>query len=118
MEYVHHCVFCGWSRAATSATLLAPCCGSCGCTLRAATVDEWTRTGGTPEASSVPSGPTRRHDDVTAMFAALVAIPMVLPVLGVNVSDVTFAIPFGLLLFAATRTALAARRVVERRGMW
>jgi diguanylate cyclase (GGDEF)-like protein len=115
MEYVHHCVFCGWSRAASSPTLLAPSCARCGCTLRAATAEEWSRTGGTlPEESHA----TQRGHDVTAMFAALVAIPVLLPVLGVHVGDITFVIPFGLLLFATARAAGAARRAVERRGMW
>jgi diguanylate cyclase (GGDEF)-like protein len=115
MEYVHHCVFCGWSRAAASQTLLSPRCGRCGCTLRAATADEWSRTGGTPPEEWHPPA---RGQDVTALFAALVAIPMVLPLVGLSVGDLTFAIPFGLLLFAAFRCAGAARRVLERRGTW
>jgi diguanylate cyclase (GGDEF)-like protein/putative nucleotidyltransferase with HDIG domain len=116
MEHVHHCVFCGWSRLAGSATLLSPNCGRCGCTLRATTRDDWARTGGAP-AEDQPHTPTRSHD-TTALFAAMVALPILLPVLGVHVGDVTFAIPFGLLLFATFRAAGAARRVVERRGMW
>jgi diguanylate cyclase (GGDEF)-like protein/putative nucleotidyltransferase with HDIG domain len=116
MDYVHHCVFCGWSRLAGSATLLSPNCGRCGCTLRATTRDDWARTGGAP-ADEHPVTPTRNHD-TTAMFAALMALPILLPVLGVGVGDVTFLIPFGLLLFASVRAAGAARRVVERRGMW
>jgi hypothetical protein len=115
MEYVHHCVFCGWSRAASSPTMLAPRCKRCGCTLRAVTAEEWSRTGGTPPEDAAPAA---RSHDVTAMFAALVAVPVLLPVLGVDVGDITFVIPFALLLFATARAAVAARRVVERRGMW
>src|SRR5437763_1458513 len=115
MEYVHHCVFCGWSRAASSPTLLAPRCESCGCTLRATTAEEWSRTGGTPpEEWHAPA----RSRDVTSLFAALVAVPVLLPLAGIDVGDITFAIPFGLLLFAAVRAAAAARAVPERRGMW
>ena len=115
MEYVHHCVFCGWSRAASSPTLLAPRCESCGCTLRAATAEEWSRTGGTPPEEWHPPARSR---DVTSLFAALVAVPVLLPLAGIDVGDVTFAIPFALLLFAAVRAAAAARAVPERRGMW
>jgi diguanylate cyclase (GGDEF)-like protein len=115
MPYVHHCVFCGWSRAASSPTLLAPRCDRCGCTLRAVTADEWARTAGTPPEEWHP--PARRQD-VTALFAALVAIPVLLPVVGLSVGDITFVIPFALLTFATVRAAAAARRVAERRGMW
>jgi diguanylate cyclase (GGDEF)-like protein/putative nucleotidyltransferase with HDIG domain len=52
------------------------------------------------------------------MFAALVAIPMVLPVVGLSVGDITFLIPFALLLFACVRLAGAARHESERRGTW
>lgn len=33
MEYVHRCEFCGWSRAAGSAAIVAPLCERCGCGL-------------------------------------------------------------------------------------
>lgn len=33
MEYVHRCEFCGWSRAALSAAMVAPSCEQCGCGL-------------------------------------------------------------------------------------
>jgi hypothetical protein len=106
MEYVHHCVFCGWSRAASSPTLLAPSCARCGCTLRAATAQEWSRTGGAlPEESR----PTPRGHDVTAMFAALLTIPVLLPVLGVDVGDITFVIPFALLLLATAVAGSSSR---------
>ena len=34
MDYVHHCVFCGWARPGASPTILAPGCERCGCALR------------------------------------------------------------------------------------
>jgi hypothetical protein len=33
MEYVHRCDFCGWSRNAGSAAMVAPLCEHCGCGL-------------------------------------------------------------------------------------
>jgi hypothetical protein len=33
MAYVHACIFCGWSRPAASATIMAPHCEGCGCVL-------------------------------------------------------------------------------------
>jgi hypothetical protein len=33
MEYVHRCDFCGWSRNARSAAMVAPSCEHCGCGL-------------------------------------------------------------------------------------
>ena len=33
MEYVHRCEFCGWSRNARSAAMVAPSCENCGCGL-------------------------------------------------------------------------------------
>jgi hypothetical protein len=40
MEYVHHCVFCGWSRPGASPTILSPVCESCGCALRSSSASE------------------------------------------------------------------------------
>ena len=35
MEFRHSCAFCGWSRASTTAVMLAPSCDQCGCALDA-----------------------------------------------------------------------------------
>ena len=116
MEYVHHCVFCGWSRPATSATLLEPACQACGCTLRASTPAELRRAGGaTPEAELVPPS---RNRDVTALFAGLVAMPMVLPLVGIQVGDLAFVVPLVLTLFAGGRAVAAAVRNPDRRVPW
>ncbi|MDX6649965.1 MAG: hypothetical protein QOJ97_1916 [Solirubrobacteraceae bacterium] len=116
MEYVHHCVFCGWSRPGASATLLEPACESCGCTLRASTPDELRRSGGAePEEDFVPPS---RDRDVTALFAGLVALPMVLPLVGIAVGDLAFLVPLVLTIFAGGRSVAAARRNPGRRGSW
>jgi diguanylate cyclase (GGDEF)-like protein/putative nucleotidyltransferase with HDIG domain len=83
--------------------------------LEAATVAEHDRLEGV--APDVYVAPTRSND-VTALFAGMVATPMVLPLVGVDVGDVTFLIPFVLMLFAAVRARVAARRVPERRRAW
>ncbi|HEX8205202.1 MAG TPA: diguanylate cyclase [Solirubrobacteraceae bacterium] len=49
--------------------------------------------------------------DGTAVFALLVTLPWALPLLGVQLGDVAFAVPLVLLVFAATR--LQARTVTE-----
>jgi diguanylate cyclase (GGDEF)-like protein len=116
MEFVHHCVFCGWNRPAASGTLLSPACEACGCTLRAASADDFARQAGDVSHSDVV--PPSRKSDVTAAFAALVAIPMVLPIAGVDLGDFTFAVPFALLVFATLRCLAAARRGGPRRAVW
>src|SRR4249919_210819 len=105
--FVHHCVFCGWSRPAASATLLAPECEGCGCTLRASRAEDHRHDSGDHHAPRVPPSRSR---DVTAAFAALVAVPLLLPVAGVDLGDFTFAVPFALLCFSAARCGAAARR--------
>jgi hypothetical protein len=41
MDYVHHCVFCGWSRPGASPTILSPGCERCGCALRSSPASEF-----------------------------------------------------------------------------
>jgi diguanylate cyclase (GGDEF)-like protein len=115
VEYVHLCVYCGAHREAPSLTMLAPRCSDCGCALRAATREEFERLA--PTLSDDPFVPTHRRD-TTAVFGVLVALPFLLPALGVHVSDVAFAIPLAMLIFAAVRCAAAARLHPARRAMW
>ena len=88
MPYVHHCVFCGWSRPATSTTLLSPACEACGCTLRATTAERFAR--GSAEVTRPNLVRPSRKTDVTAAFAVLVAVPMMLPIAGVDCSGTQF----------------------------
>ena len=99
-----------------SATLLSPACEACGCTLRATTAERFARDAAAVTRPGVvlPS----RKSDVTAAFAALVAVPMILPFVGVDLGDFTFAVPFALLVFAAFRCLAAARREGPRRAVW
>ena len=114
--YVHHCVFCGWSRPAESATILEPACERCGCVLRGDDADEYARL----------SRPTRRrrrvapaaNADVTGFFALVAAAPLLLPYAGVDLGDISFALPLVLLTFAVAASARAARIRGPRRSLW
>jgi hypothetical protein len=41
MDYVHHCVFCGWLRPGASPTILSPGCERCGCALRSSLASDF-----------------------------------------------------------------------------
>ena len=41
MDYVHHCVFCGWLRPGASPTILSPGCERCGCALRSSPASDF-----------------------------------------------------------------------------
>jgi diguanylate cyclase (GGDEF)-like protein/putative nucleotidyltransferase with HDIG domain len=115
VEYVHYCVYCSWNREASSLTMLSPRCERCGCALRADSREAFRRIApGLRETS----GPTHRRTDTTAVFACLVSVPFLLPLFGVHVSDVAFAVPLVMLLFAAVRCAQASVASGARRGMW
>jgi diguanylate cyclase (GGDEF)-like protein/putative nucleotidyltransferase with HDIG domain len=115
VEYVHYCVYCGWSREASSLTMLSPRCADCGCALRAADRADFERLA--PSLREV-AAPIHRRSDTTAVFACLVSLPFLLPLIGVHVSDIAFAVPLIMLIFAALRCAHAAGVATPRRGMW
>jgi diguanylate cyclase (GGDEF)-like protein/putative nucleotidyltransferase with HDIG domain len=52
------------------------------------------------------------------VFACLVSLPFLLPLFGVHVSDIAFAVPLVMLLFATVRCAQASAVSTRRRGMW
>ena len=115
VNWAHLCHFCGWHRAASSATMLDPVCESCGGTLRAVEADDLERV--RLEDAEVPhvAGVSR---DATGIFAALVSLPWFLPLLGVDLGDVVFVVPVVLLSFAAHRALAASRREPEWRWAW
>ena len=55
MDYLHHCVFCGWSRVARSEVVLDPRCDDCGCGLSAASRAELEARAGAPIADQPPA---------------------------------------------------------------
>lgn len=113
-DFVHYCVFCGWSREAQSLTMLEPACERCGCTLRAETREGYDRL---LRSDSVPTSPTVRGD-ASPGFAVVVKIAIVLPILGFDLGDVVFALPLIVLTFTATRCWAAARRTCARPSTW
>ena len=112
-RFVHRCSFCGWSRPGRSSTVVSPACPECGCTLEGLSVRDAERADD-QGTWKLPS----RNPDVTAAFALIAAGPFLLPVIGVQVSDLAFVIPLTLLLFASLRCRAAARRSPARRRMW
>lgn len=54
MDYVHHCVFCGWSRPGATPTILSPGCERCGCPLRSSSVEDYEARDQDPEAPVAP----------------------------------------------------------------
>jgi diguanylate cyclase (GGDEF)-like protein/putative nucleotidyltransferase with HDIG domain len=56
--------------------------------------------------------------DAASLFALFAVAPFLLPALGVQLGDVAFAVPLGLLTFAAARCAAAARRPGTDRRLW
>src|SRR2546429_147372 len=115
VEYVHYCVYCSWNREASSLTMLSPRCERCGCALRADTREAFDRIAPTLRETAVP---IRRRTDTTTVFGCLVSLPFLLPLFGVHISDIAFAVPLVMLLFATVRCAQAATLSTHRRGMW
>jgi hypothetical protein len=72
--WVHHCTWCGWSRDAESATILAPQCGNCGGLLEAAPAVEGTESSpfrtATPRVSPAFGRLIRFAAIVLLLFAA------------------------------------------------
>jgi len=108
-------VFCGWWRSAEGPTILDPACERCGCTLRADTAEDFDglthprrRRGIHPAANA----------DVTGVFALLAVAPFGLPVIGLEMADVVFALPLVLLAYALAAILPARRASGDRRTMW
>ena len=104
--YVHHCFFCGWHRPAESSTMLSPSCEKCGGTLRSIPSDELDAV--RAEEADQPFVAASRSKDVTGVFAAMMVVPWLLPLVGVGMGDIVFLVPFVLLVFATARCRAAA----------
>ena len=112
---VHHCTFCGWSRAASSTTVLPPQCENCGSNLRAG-VESDIEAMDTDRAGIAP--PPSKSPDVTGVFGLFVLLPLLLPIVGIKIGAVGFAMPFIVLTYAAVRAAKAVPRARLRRQTW
>jgi diguanylate cyclase (GGDEF)-like protein len=100
VTYAHLCPFCGWHRLAESTTMLDPSCEECGGTLHAvsaAELEDARRDDAWGHVAAVPKG------DGTSTLALLVVIPWLLPLVGISVADVAFAVPLVMCAFAALR---------------
>jgi diguanylate cyclase (GGDEF)-like protein len=113
---MHYCAYCGWRREAASLTILSPGCERCGCCLSSCTGEHYEQAGlGREEA---PVQHRRLRADSTGPFVVVAAGPFLLPVIGVRLGDLLFAIPFALLAFAAVHCLRTARECSQRRGVW
>src|SRR5690349_1854750 len=115
MGFVHYCAYCGVEREAETPTILEPTCSSCGCPLKACRKEHYARVA---EALADEASPRRRRVDGTGPLAAVTAGPFLLPALGVEMSDIVFAVPFIFFLFAMFQCRSAARRPGASRSAW
>jgi len=111
--FVHFCAFCSWHRPAQSLTVLSPRCEHCGCTLGSCPADRFD-----PDSLGQPQHVSERRVDASIGFVALAAGPFLLPVVGVKLGDLVFAVPLGILVFAGIHCLGTARRSAQRRSVW
>jgi diguanylate cyclase (GGDEF)-like protein len=99
VTFAHLCPFCGEHRPGESATVLDPACGNCGGTLHAVPAGELEAARREDAVGHV----SESRSDGTTVFACLLTLPWLLPLLGASLGDVSFAIPLVLTAFAASR---------------
>jgi diguanylate cyclase (GGDEF)-like protein len=87
--------------------MLPPACAHCGGTLRSVPEAEVERA--RREDADVRFEGSRRHDG-TGVFAVMIVLPWLLPLIGVDMGDVVFVIPAVLCAFGAGRAFAASRR--------
>jgi hypothetical protein len=105
VTYAHLCPFCGEHRLSDTPTVLEPACGHCGGTLHAVPVERLEDARRQDAVGAV----VEPRSDGTTVFALLVALPFLLPVLGASLGDFAFAAPLVLLSFATARLLGAAQ---------
>ena len=94
---------------------MPPACERCGSPLRAATASDVVDY----DPSSAGVVPPSKSPDVTGLFAVFVIWPIVLPLVGMRVGSLVFAVPLVMLLFGASRAAKARGRAkAGRRAVW
>ncbi len=87
--------------------MLAPRCEACGSCLRPVPEEAIEEVVASEE--HVPQPPPSKSADVTGPFAAMVAIPLLVPFLGIHLGPFVFGVPMVIVLFAAVRSAAAYR---------
>jgi len=110
VEFAHLCPFCGWHRPAESTTMLSPSCEECGGTLHAveaAAVEDAQRDDAWGVMPPVVRG------DGTSTLALLVVVPWLLPLIGIDILDVVFAVPLVMCAFASVHLWRRADEATE-----
>ena len=115
MAWVHYCVYCGEHRDAAGSTMLEPTCGSCGCPVRSCLAAEFEAISA-QEIGQPPAQAERR--DAGAWFGVFVLVAFGVPLSGIALADLVFAVPAVLSAFAAQRALAAARTDAPRAGAW
>ncbi len=104
MAWAHYCVYCGSHRPAAGPTMLDPQCGACGCALRscrAADLEQALAAERTPPADG-------RRRDPGAWFGVFIAVVFGVPLSGIDLATLLFAVPGVLFVFAGGRCLSAA----------
>jgi diguanylate cyclase (GGDEF)-like protein/putative nucleotidyltransferase with HDIG domain len=113
--FVHYCVFCGHSAEAASATMLTPSCPGCGCALRACESADFPRISA---ALADQRESSRARMDGAGPLAGMIVGPFLLPLVGLEIRDVIFAVPLIFLMFASALAMGASKREGEPRLPW
>jgi len=114
MEWSHYCVYCGASRSADGPTMLEPQCERCGCALRSCPAEELPAR----LAEEVADGQAEARRDGGAWFGVFIAAAFGVPLSGIVLADLVFAVPMILLAFAGARCLTAQRADGGRRAAW
>ncbi|HEX8103156.1 MAG TPA: hypothetical protein VF533_11110, partial [Solirubrobacteraceae bacterium] len=115
MAWVHYCVYCGEHRGAEGSTMLEPACGRCGCAVRSCPAEEFEAVAAR-EIGQPAARPERR--DAGAWFGAFMLVAFGVPLSGISLADLVFAVPLVLLVFAARQAFAAAGADPARAGAW
>ena len=92
---------------------MPPNCEQCGSMLRAATASEIDGY----DASTTGVVPPSKSPDITGLFAVFVVWPVLVPLVGIRVGSLAFAVPLVMLIFGATRAAKAGLRAESGRSV-
>jgi hypothetical protein len=115
MDFVHYCVYCAWHVAAPGPTMLAPACPDCGCSLRSCPEGAFAAI----RAEEIDDTPAeRRRPDGGAWMGVFVVVAFGIPLSGVDLTGLSFAVPLVLALFTGLRCLAAARADPRLEAVW
>ena len=113
MAWSHYCVYCGASREADGPTMLEPQCPACGCALRSCPAAELDAM-----LAAEADAPAPVRADGGAWMGAFIVLAFGVPLSGIAMTDLLFAVPMTLLAFAGVRCAAARKLDPARRAAW